>query len=506
VPKAPDYPWLEQAKDHKFPDQADFGVGTVKALAPLEDAFLTEQVMSKFQETKGQMIQMASPPVISAVGGLKAAFESATDTDVKDLAKGFKKLPINWGTLGSMVVNLANGQTEVAQQQAMEFAKGALKGVAKEAFKNIPILGTLAGFAVDAIFGAFQLATFDGAKLHAQYMDEAAAELTERCRLAYEQSSYIKSGFDPSTGRRVGTPSDLFRPVRYAYEAGSGVLPISSASIYVLLCGGESQGFGFSRKEWEQKNGSSFNITIPPPAAMLALQELTRVQFEAGNFSEQAIYMLTAEMMRRITYWKDIGRVEDWHGIQGEPYARYYGGNCAGQKPLWFGVGDKGSWCYPRGFCETPAHVFRTYRKRHVQWEELKGYPTKPSGSAADSIIDSIASRKNNGQFWSGQLDWSAQLRAAYKGPKAGSWNITPSAKYAQYAEGAGRPKNSALVLKGALVQKLSDGIIMAESKNEESVSAEQRKKALSLVLIAALGGGAYFGGRAAGRLAKKRR
>jgi len=532
---SPAYPWDGWDKTGKHPDAADFGYDTASAYSLLDDGFLNEQTKIALpgMPNTGELIQLVGPPSQSAVLGVRSALEGATGLPVDKIAS---TMGVDLGLMGSMVGNLVRGETEVAQQQALQMGKGILKAGLDLAFGNIPIVGQIVGIAADVVFALLgNAAKFQAEKIHKATLDQVRKELQSRCDTLYSiGQNPVKTGISLGDGSLMATPSDLFRPVREAYESGSGVLPMTPASVYVLLCGAESQGFGFSRQEWEQKN-AGYGITIPPPvqrrmwkcikaifsavqhpsaqyvpgdggkSSYMVVQELVRTQRESNNFSERSIWMLATELAARVTYWHPDPKKEEWGPSGAGEYNRYYGGNCSGTV-MWHGAGGQGEECFKRGGCQTPQVVFKKTRGRYMEWEKAEKI-SGPTDFAVAPLVRAIASPQT-GTFWVGQGKWAALMREAYRDPKSGRLGLYPNEKFVA-AQGLDQPReaNSKLTLSLAGTQHLVMNLKKSIDVQDEGAEGEEEGPSLVPWVLgtAVLGTGAYFGARQLGRMGRKK-
>jgi len=128
------------------------------------------------------------------------------------------------------------------------------------ALSAIPLIGQMVEAICSVVCGVI-----DYYEQQAAAPDEAVAlcqqGLVQDCKDVFDAAIPLPSGAEGVT------PSDMFRGCFYAYQAGN-TPPISVASMYVLLCGAETQGFGFSRPAYDALlgavRGTYPNVGIAP--------------------------------------------------------------------------------------------------------------------------------------------------------------------------------------------------------------------------------------------------
>ncbi len=109
---------------------------------------------------------------------------------------------------------------------------------------DIPLIGAIAGMVADWIVSIVQSSAITQASQDAA---DAACRQTaaQRCRSKYDADA------PRATGSEGVTPADMFRGALFAYRSGQA-LPLNVASMYVLLCGDQTQGFGINTYDYEK--------------------------------------------------------------------------------------------------------------------------------------------------------------------------------------------------------------------------------------------------------------
>jgi hypothetical protein len=150
-----------------------------------------------------------------------------------------------------------------------------LAGDVATTLSAIPILGTVATFVsnlVQMIFGS------------AGYHDEGKEEAYKDCQNKLTRlCEDARQGALPSaTGSEGVTPSDMFRQCLYNYRSGTP-LPMSAASMYILLCGGQTQGFGIPRTAYDSMVSGPLGgrVGIHPETQRLMWKLIKGIMFAA---------------------------------------------------------------------------------------------------------------------------------------------------------------------------------------------------------------------------------
>jgi hypothetical protein len=188
-----------------------------------------------------------SPPVAASVPLLKAIVSSSAGMDLTALASGAGVAPSAAGNVVKAVADVLDGALELVA--AFEVGQSAAAAVTSAA-EAIPVVSAIVTWVVDAVSAV--VAAAQGAP-----QKQVAAEVEQVLydKLRAECASRVKQ--DAPYGTLVGgrvSPADFFRKVAYRYyQTGDGptyTVPFNAASMYVALCGGETQGFFQTRDDW----------------------------------------------------------------------------------------------------------------------------------------------------------------------------------------------------------------------------------------------------------------
>jgi len=218
-----------------FPREKDYAKGLIDAVS--ENA---SSAMRSF-DGGGEF----NPPFMDQVASLKATLEATTGISLSQLhglARNVMNLvgATNPVAIGSAVSSLILGTLDIV----VSGLKAA--GVALEAIKIVPILGQIIGMVAGVVVDILESQA--NYKIHAQNCQKRVEEDRKAfCSKAMSDSNPQKTDVDGVQ------PGDMFRPVMYAMQK-SGPLPLTPVSLYVALCGGETQGAFklFDRNSWRR--------------------------------------------------------------------------------------------------------------------------------------------------------------------------------------------------------------------------------------------------------------
>lgn len=210
------------------PTSSDFAAGLVSAL-------------NSVNADGGSLVKSWDPPVSMAVSALGTAVEVTAGKTIGALLSG---VPDPYGVT-SMVTNLANGDIVAA------FEGVSLQAVdlALKAFDCVPVVGTICRGLLGFIF-----ALIPKPPSYEEMIKDAIASmqgnLRVRCEGLVNDARYLSESTTGNSGNP--DPADAFRPVAIAYQK-SQPLPLCLASMYVALCGGVTEGFGWeSEKQYQE--------------------------------------------------------------------------------------------------------------------------------------------------------------------------------------------------------------------------------------------------------------
>lgn len=247
-----------------YPSAADYSRGVADALYALDKEYVTNRL---------------SPPVAAHVSVLRAGIEAALDQSLDTLvsvARG--QLDAKASTIVSLVGELLAGTAEVVSSVMSEAAKQGLIAAetAAGAAAMIPAIGQTVGIVIQGIASYFQreeqlenLRT----KLDVALVNACAARISA---IANDQRPRA-GGVD-----RKYLPSDLFRNVLYVHQsrqkqiaqgyAPTTPLPLDQGSMYVLMCGAQSQGYGFTEQKYAEFRSYANSVSATKPGMDVATQ------------------------------------------------------------------------------------------------------------------------------------------------------------------------------------------------------------------------------------------
>lgn len=175
-----------------------------------------------------------APPVQTSYHALVAAVQLASGLDIGSIVSGAVTPAVALRTQEGIGGLVASGAQFVVEAGSQALAEELAEGV-QDASEVVPVLGKLVSIAIGVVADVFK----------------SYAHATERCSLimqlkADDYCRDLASTFRvAATTHGDPTPADHFRQVAFSYQAGDRLPPIP-ASMYVAMCGGETDGFGFA--------------------------------------------------------------------------------------------------------------------------------------------------------------------------------------------------------------------------------------------------------------------
>ena len=312
----------------RFPSEKDFATYTSSALNDLgfDSEFVRTQLHVPMQTAANALIVGVEAAAQRPISQLTRALEGTLGVSAPEVAKLA-------GAVTSLIFNLVEGRVAVAVGAAVELTQMAFSMVTKaigttlaQAMADIiPIVGAMISAVIEVV------SIFDSG-----WTDEQrAAAVAEGIRIfegwSKENCPKIAAGFNPTGTSASGvSPADIFRASYIAAQLGHPPPP-TVASMYVLLCGGETQGVGFTRaghdrwlnkarkelgpqigidpwtqrKMWSLIKAIMFSVKNPEVTAELTvhgdngrsafalLQDITRKQYIAGRWTKQSARSLS---------------------------------------------------------------------------------------------------------------------------------------------------------------------------------------------------------------------
>lgn len=189
-----------------------------------------------------------SKPVAASVPVFRAVVSSAAGMDFNGLVAAIQGNQTSAQTIAT-IANAIGGTLEGTLAIAEAIGKGEqVSQTIQDASDAIPVISGIAtaivGLVVEVVKG-FGLRD----EVTDQYAKQIYQDTVPYCN---QQLQIVKP--TATLGGQL-SPADMFRNVAYTAhlrQQGQGhvQLPLDVASMYVMLCGGESQGLGMSREEW----------------------------------------------------------------------------------------------------------------------------------------------------------------------------------------------------------------------------------------------------------------
>lgn len=446
-------------------------------------------------------------PVSAAVAGLRTTIEANVGKSIGDIMPD--ELGIDFNKVASMVGNIA-GAAVATGIHSKEFAK-AIQSVAVGVLDAIPILGGLVQAVLGVMWAGLEEWDRKAAATCAEFSDSFMANWKTHCGSLAKSAIPIPTMGGTAMGIKGAdfqgrvTPADTFRGLAYVFQKGSQEIPASPASLYLLLCGGEAQGFGLSRAEYralkKQNPGTGSGIPVdtqrrmwkliralmsaaqPPLSAfkrtsdqgatiMPILQELVRTSWVAGHWNESWLKVLNHKIGQR-------------HRMSAGAHF-----NCASAvtKVNIDGEAD----C--SGYYRVPVHC--------TCWgPPYKEYVEKAGSYGA--FFDIVPA------FMYSMVQWKLQLGECFYNQEKGEWDVAAPKSRLRLAF---VPKMSMIVLSAKQGKKLvndvksaadaSKGINLAEAariKKAKELEARNRKAAIGTTAVV-LGAGSFVLARKAAK------
>lgn len=447
-----------------FPSDADYTASLIDAVDAVSD------VATVSFDRGGEF----DPPFMNQIGVLKATIESTTGVPFSHLARlATDVFQLTQATNPSEVVAAVSNLMGDSLQTIVVALEAA--GVASEAIDAIPIIGQIVGVIMGGILQALE---FEAARKQAKIDCRARAFNDARALCSKE----VAAARVQATSVEGVQPGDMFRPILYAMQRKDR-LPIAPASMYVALCGGETQGafHAFSRQSWAafvddyRKRTGKHHIGIPVNTQRRMWKLCKGIM---GSARDPRIGVLTET--------GDNGR-SLMPLLQDIVWNLYRVGTGMAPKRGVFGI-DK-------PFLQAvSAHVTGAY-EQHTRCSDL---PSLPSARVDCSKIVDLSS----------SLDGSIkQFELGLKHLKLlqpdGSWSATPPREIIEQSIATKPPSKGLLILTGRAANTLSETALAAEEAAKETQKRVDDRKAAMWTTAVVLGGGSFMLAR---RAAKRRR
>ena len=301
-------------------------------VAPMQSTF--NSLVIGVEQAIGTTINDIGKALNSGLAGLKAMIPPQVLAKLGDIAQVA-------GKIANFVGALVSGNVRVAFQEGVNLASSVISLVAS-CLGTVPVIGAMVQAALPILNIIGMLLPPSNKEVEAQRraaQDRLQSRLTKNC--ADEARRWSEIASTSSTGP---TPADHFRSVYIAAQLGRP-LPPTVASMFVLLCGSESQGVGFTRNEYNSIIGSaqtvygkqwrgispevqrrmwalckSIMFSVEDPSlskditfvgdggvtAFAMLQDIVRNQYRASNWDPKWLGLLSSYLGSRYTDWESV--------------------------------------------------------------------------------------------------------------------------------------------------------------------------------------------------------
>lgn len=451
VPPSQSLESLKELQDFKFPSPPEKMQGVIDGI----DAVVP---IKNINVDVGGIV---NPPVANLITGVQTTFESATNLKFNQLVRMADNIysltqAANPAQIFMAVNQLLTGTLDIAASLSKDVA------TAVESFQSIPFFGTI----MDTMLGFIS----DVLSSQARYSQHAAA-----CQQRADQhldrfcSELSRISTPRPTGPSGQTPADMFRPLAVRYQKGSRQYPANVSTIYLLLCGEETQGFGFPRGH---RFPQGTKIQIPRDTQRRMWRLIRGLMKQAKNPSITASFA-------------ELSDGDDGYSLmpilQDIVYNEWMAGRIS--RPMLNYLSDYGLY----------------WTDYYVECPDLSkgeiGAGAMPAGAGSCRDRLNLAST-----FEQSIQKYKNQLRAYYWDPSKNTWKNPRGANFIQVGNVAKVPgARGILTLSKEAIQQIEE-TQRAQHLGLPGLSADERKAAIATTAVV-LGGGSFLMAR---RVAKR--
>ena len=356
---------LKLPSTFKFPTQLDYvaNMGSaMKSLGGFNGEFMRNNLAAPVLTSLNTLIIGIEATVGTQIKNLEAMVTQGLDSVRKFIPPAVLAKLGDVGKIASGVVSfvgaVVSGNVQVAVAEGVKIATAVMNMVGL-AVGTVPVIGQVAQGALAIVQLIISLLPPSNEEIEAGRKQARAAldaRLIDRC--SKEAQGWAQITASRSTGP---TPGDQFRSAYVAAILGRP-LPPTVASMFILMCGGESQGVGFTRNEynstwhharsvygkkwvgidpevqrrmWELCKSIMFSTEDPSLSktftfigdggvmAFAALQDIVRNQWRAGNWDPQWVGLLSSYLGGRYSECEPVI-------VDGKPYGDPVCDSCGG--------------------------------------------------------------------------------------------------------------------------------------------------------------------------------
>ncbi len=231
-----------------FPTDLDYSVSLVDSIKSLPQGGINVLKSSIDSININNLTTALNLPIDSARIGIETLVENVLGKITGNA--GIENIPYESvvkmaSEVASAVDKFVKGKIGAGVTQLVSTAVETVSSLFGSICEAVPIIGEIVAFLVEYLIGAFM-------------SEETIQKAVQEAKAAAEQRCYDKldplcrsliQNESPISAAESFVPSDLFREIAYRYHSGQR-LPFSFASMFILLCGHQTDGFGIPKGEY----------------------------------------------------------------------------------------------------------------------------------------------------------------------------------------------------------------------------------------------------------------
>lgn len=246
----------------KFPSKSDYAsnlTGALNHLGGFNGEFLNSHIVLPVRTSINTLIIGIESTVGLALKECQKLFEQGVESVKKQLPPGLAAkladVPAIAGQVANFIGAVSTGNVQVAIKTGLEVAR-QVTNIVLACIGTIPVVGQIVNAVVGSLIAIVDL-IFAFMPPSQKELERARREADERLDSRLKDacpkvvSAYSSPPILKPTRASGVTPSDMFRTAYVAAILGRP-LPPTVASMFILMCGAETQGVGFTRNEYLQ--------------------------------------------------------------------------------------------------------------------------------------------------------------------------------------------------------------------------------------------------------------
>jgi hypothetical protein len=216
-------------KDIRWPDEVDYTKSLVQSVYDISD-------FANMPISEGGAL---TPPVMNQVNALRMVLEGVSNLPLGQLAGLISDIyALSQAASPEQVVAAASSLIASGLDLVITGleAVGAALDLAADVLNMIPLVGQALGAVLELVTGLLAAEASRAAAM--EQLGQQCQDLADRQQLAFCQRLMNQASPEGTGEGSQITPADIFRPILYAQQKMDVKLPLSIASMYVLLCAG----------------------------------------------------------------------------------------------------------------------------------------------------------------------------------------------------------------------------------------------------------------------------